>query len=66
ADLLRGANIWVRPSSTVTYVESGLPKGLKLVNGKLVATKPGTYSVTIKVKSAKGIVRMRTIKIKVA
>ena len=65
ADLLRGANIWVRPSSKVEYVASALPAGLKLVNGKLVATKPGTYQVTIKVKSAKGIIRMRTIKIKV-
>ena len=65
-DLLRGANIWVRPSSKVEYVASALPAGLKLVNGKLIATKPGTYQVTIKVKSAKGIIRMRTIKIKVA
>ena len=65
ADLLRGANIWVRPTSKVEYVASALPAGLKLVNGKLVATKPGTYQVTIKVKSAKGIIRMRTIKIKV-
>lgn len=65
ADLLRGANIWVRPSSKVEYVASALPAGLKLVNGKLVATKPGTYQVTIKVKSEKGIIRMRTIKIKV-
>ena len=64
-DLLRGANIWVNPSSKVTYVASSLPKGLKLVNGKLVATKPGTYKVQMKVKRKNGTIVIRTIKIKV-
>jgi hypothetical protein len=65
ADLLRGANIWVRPTSKVEYLASSLPDGLKLVDGKLVASKPGTYKVKIKVKRANGTSVVRTIKIKV-
>ena len=65
ADLLRGANIWVRPTSKVQYVADALPAGLKLVGGKLVATKPGTYRVQVKVKRANGTTVTRTIKIKV-
>jgi hypothetical protein len=63
-DLLRGANVWVRPSSKVEYVLP-LPKGLRLVKGKLVASKPGTYKVKIKVKRKNGTSIVRTIKIKV-
>jgi hypothetical protein len=66
SDLLRGANIWVRPSSKTEYVADALPVGLKLVNGKLVATKPGTYAVKVKVKRANGTSVVRTIKLKVA
>ena len=65
ADLLRGANIWVRPTSKVEYLASSLPDGLKLVDGKLVASKPGTYKVKMKVKRANGTSVVRTIKIKV-
>ena len=65
ADLLRGANIWVRSTSRVEYVADALPEGLKLVNGKLVASKPGTYQVKVKVKRANGTTVMRKIKIKV-
>jgi hypothetical protein len=65
ADLLRGANIWVRPSSKVEYMADALPAGLKLVNGKLVASKPGTYQVKVKVKRANGTTVTRKIKIKV-
>ena len=65
ADLLRGANIWVRPSSKVEYVADALPAGLKLVNGKLMASKPGTYQVKVKVKRANGTTVTRKIKIKV-
>jgi hypothetical protein len=65
ADLLRGANIWVRPTSRVEYVASALPAGLTLVKGRLVAKKPGTYRVKIKVKRANGTTRMRTITVKV-
>ncbi len=65
ADLLRGANIWVRPTSRVEYVASALPAGLALVKGKLVAKKPGTYRVKIKVKRANGTTKMRTITVKV-
>jgi hypothetical protein len=65
ADLLRGANIWVRPTSKVEYMADALPAGLKLVNGKLVATKPGTYKVQMKVKRKNGTSVVRTIKIKV-
>lgn len=64
ADLLRGANIWVRPTSEVEYVLP-LPSGLTLVNGKLVASKPGTYKVKLKVKRKNGTIKIRTIKIKV-
>ena len=64
-DLLRGAKIWVRPSSKVEYVADALPAGLKLVNGKIVATAPGTYKVKIKVKRKNGTSIVRTIKIKV-
>ena len=64
ADLLRGANIWVRQSSKVEYVLP-LPNGLKLVDGKLVASKPGTYKVKIKVKRANGTVKIRKITVKV-
>jgi hypothetical protein len=64
-DLLRGAKIWVRPSSKVEFVESELPAGLKLVNGKIVATKPGTYVLKVKVKRANGTTVMRKIKLKV-
>jgi hypothetical protein len=63
-DLLRGANVWVRPSSKVEYVLP-LPKGLRLVKGKLVASKPGTYRVKIKVKRANGTVKIRKITVKV-
>jgi hypothetical protein len=65
ADLLRGANIWVRPTSKVEYLASSLPAGLKLVDGKLVASKPGTYKVKMKVKRKNGTSIVRTIKIKV-
>jgi hypothetical protein len=65
ADLLRGAKIWVRPSSKVEYLTDALPAGLKLVDGKLVATKPGTYRVQVKVKRANGTTVTRTVKIKV-
>jgi hypothetical protein len=65
ADLLRGANIWVRPTSKVEYLASSLPDGLKLVDGKLVASKPGTYKVKMKVKRANGTSVVRAIKIKV-
>ena len=64
ADLLRGANIWVRPTSEVEYVLP-LPSGLTLVDGKLVASKPGTYKVKLKVKRKNGTIKIRTIKIKV-
>jgi len=65
ADLLRGANIWVRPSSKVEYMADALPAGLKLVNGKIIATAPGTYQVKVKVKRANGTTVTRKIKIKV-
>ena len=65
SDLLRGANIWVRPTSKVEYLASSLPAGLKLVDGKLVASKPGTYKVKMKVKRKNGTSIVRTIKIKV-
>ncbi|MGI9187188.1 MAG: hypothetical protein ACR2J9_06660, partial [Gaiellales bacterium] len=63
--LLSGAHILLRPSSTTEYVASALHAGLKLVNGKLVATKPGTYAVKIKVKRANGTSVTRKIKITV-
>jgi hypothetical protein len=65
ADLLRGANIWVRPTSKVEYIADALPAGLKLVNGKLVASASGTYKVKMKVKRKNGTSIVRTIKIKV-
>ena len=65
ADLLRGANIWVRSTSRVEYLADELPAGLKLVDGKLVASKPGTYKVKMKVKRKNGTSIVRTIKIKV-
>ena len=65
ADLLRGANIWVRPTSKVEYMADALPAGLTLVNGKLVASAPGTYKVKMKVKRKNGTSIVRTIKIKV-
>ena len=65
-DLVRGANIWVRSTSKVTYLTSTLPAGLTASNGRLVATTPGIYQVTMKVKSAKGIIRNRRITINVA
>jgi len=65
ADLLRGANIWVRSTSKVEYMADALPAGLKLVNGKLVALAPGTYKVKMKVKRKNGTSVVRTIKIKV-
>jgi hypothetical protein len=65
ADLLRGANIWVRPTSKVEYMADALPAGLTLVNGKLVASAPGTYKVKMKVKRKNGTSVVRTIKIKV-
>ena len=65
ADLLRGANIWVRPTSKVEYMADALPAGLKLVNGKLVASAPGTYKVKMKVKRKNGTSIVRTIKVTV-
>ena len=55
----------MRPTSKVEYLASSLPDGLKLVDGKLVASKPGTYKVKMKVKRANGTSVVRTIKIKV-
>jgi hypothetical protein len=42
-----------------------LPSGLTLVDGKLVASKPGIYKVKLKVKRKNGTIKVRTIKIKV-
>ena len=64
-DLLRGANIWVRPSSTTEILPGSLPAGVKLVNGKLVAEKPGTYTIKVKVKRKNGTTVTRKIKVKV-
>ena len=65
SDLLRGANVWVRPGSKTEVVANSLPKGLKLVDGKIVAEKPGTYTIKVKVKRKDGTTVIRKIKIKV-
>jgi hypothetical protein len=59
--LLLGARIWVRSTSRTEIQTSSLPKGLKLVNGKLVGSIAGTYSVHVKVLRANGTSVMRTI-----
>jgi hypothetical protein len=63
--LLRGAHVWVRPTSKVSLHSTALPRGLELVNGKLVASQPGTYNVTFKVTRKNGTSRMHVINIKV-
>jgi hypothetical protein len=65
ADLLRGANIWVAPTSKVTFVQNSLPAGLKVVNGKLVASQPGTYKIKVKIKRKNGDTVIRKIKVTV-
>jgi hypothetical protein len=65
ADLLRGANIWVQPTAKVEFLDDALPAGLKLVDGKLMASEPGTYKVKMKIKRKNGTSVVRTIKIKV-
>jgi hypothetical protein len=59
--LLLGARIWVRSTSRTEIQASSLPKGLELVNGKLVGSIAGTYRVQIKVLRTNGTTVMRTI-----
>ena len=59
------AKVRISPKSTVTCAASGLPSGLKIVNGKLVAGTPGVDQMKVKIKSAKGKVTVRKVKLKV-
>jgi len=63
--LLLGARTWVRSTSRTEIQASSLPKGLQLVNGKLVGSIAGTYSIRIKVLRANGTTVMRTITVQV-
>jgi hypothetical protein len=65
SDLLKGAQVNLPASATITFVASSLPKGVRLVGGKLVADKPGTYVVRVKVKRTNGKVGTRRVKITV-
>ena len=62
SDLLKAAQVNLPASATITYVLP-LPKGLRLVGGKLVASKPGTYVVRVKVKRKNGKIGTRRVKI---
>lgn len=53
------------PKSTEMCAASGLPSGLKLVNGKLVAATPGVYQMKVKIRSAKGKVTVRKVNLQV-
>jgi hypothetical protein len=64
SDVLKAAQINLPASATITYVLP-LPKGLRLVGGKLVADTPGTYVVRVKVTRKNGKVGTRRVKIKV-
>ena len=50
-------------SATITFVVKTLPKGLRVVGGRLVADRPGTYVVQVKVKRKNGKVGTRRVKI---
>ena len=63
SDLLKAAQVNLPASATITFVASSLPKGLRLVGGKLVADKPGTYVVRVKVKRKNGKIGTRRVKI---
>ena len=65
SDLLKGAQVNLPASATITFVASSLPKGVRLVGGKLVADTPGTYVVRVKVTRKNGKVGTRRVKIKV-
>lgn len=66
SDLLRAAQVTLPRGATVIFVEKWLPKGLQLVNGKLVGSAPGVYVVRVKVKRKNGKITSRRIRIKVA
>jgi len=65
SDLLKGAQVNLPASATITFVASSLPKGVRLVGGKLVADTPGTYVVRVKVVRKNGKVGTRRVKVKV-
>lgn len=50
-------------SATITFVLKTLPKGLRVVGGRLVADTPGTYVVQLKVKRKNGKVGTRRVKV---
>ena len=62
-DLLKGARVNLPASATITFVVKTLPKGLRVVGGRLVADRPGTYVVQVKVKRKNGKVGTRRVKI---
>ena len=62
-DLLKGAQVNLPASATITFVASSLPQGLRLVGGKLVADTPGTYVVRVKVTRKNGKIGTRRVKI---
>ena len=64
-DLLKGARVNLPASATITFVVKSLPKGLRVVGGRLVADKPGTYVVQVKVKRKNGKVGTRRVKVTV-
>jgi hypothetical protein len=64
-DLVRGANFWVRSTSTVTCLKSSLPAALSLRNGLVQAATPGTYPIKVQVSRANGTKVIRAITITV-
>lgn len=65
SDLLKAAQVTLPRGATVIFVEKWLPKGLRLVDGKLVGTAPGVYVVRVQVKRKNGKITSRRIKIRV-
>ncbi len=64
-DLLKGAQVNLLASATITFVAKTLPDGVRLVDGKLVASKPGVYVAQLKVKPKIGKVGTRRVRVKV-
>ena len=49
--------------AAIAFVVKSLPKGLRVVGGRLVGGRPGTYAVKVKVKRRNGKAGTRRVKV---
>ena len=64
-DLVRGAHIWVRPTSKVSCLKRSLPAALSLRNGLVQTATPGAYPIKVRIKRANGTTVTRAITVTV-